>query len=462
MILRDYQQRLVAEANAAYRFLYNAPLVVLSTGGGKTVCFAQITKDAVADGLVVWIIAHRKELINQASGKLNAFGVGHGIIRAGEPKEYHRQVQVASIQTLTKRLKDGLPKPDLIIIDECQHAPASGYKKVFEEYPDASLLGFTATPCRLNGAGLGTVFDHMILGPSNQWLTDNKFLAPARYYAPPQKADLSKVHTARGDYVVNELEEVMDDGEITGDAVAHYKRICDGVPMLVFCVSVAHAHHVAAQYVAAGYRAAAVDGKLSDDERDERISGLGNGRYQIITSCDLIGEGLDVPSVSAVQLLRPTQSPALHLQQIGRGLRPDDGKTHLTVLDHVGNTRKHGFASTDFKWSLEGLKKKVGEKPVATRTCEQCYSVHRTAKECPFCGFVYPVKPRTLTTKKVIDGELVEVEQTAEERADEVRSAQTHGELVAIAKARGYKRPAWWALKTLRGRSYVHLLPKIQ
>jgi DNA repair protein RadD len=229
--------------------------------------------------------------------------------------------------------------------------------------------------------------------------------------------------------------------------------------MLTFCVSVAHAHHVAAQYRAAGYRAEAVDGSMGDDDRKDRIGGLGTGKYQIITSCDLIGEGLDVPIVTAAQLLRPTASPALHLQQIGRVLRPGEGKVAI-VLDHVGNTAKHGFASTERKWSLEGLKKKgSSEAAIPTRTCPECYSVHKVMKVCPYCDFEYPVKARSLTAQKVIDGKLVEVEQTKEERIAEQRDARSLKELIALAKSRGYKRAAFWAMKVYHSRSYSHLMP---
>lgn len=453
--LRDYQTKLVGDVDFAFDVDFRAPLVVLPTGGGKTVVFSKIALDYPG---TVWVIAHRQELIRQASDTLKAFGVTHGIIRAGVTPNPSSRVQVASVQTVIRRL-DSLPPPDLIIIDEAHHSVAAGYLKIFATFRSARLLGVTATPCRMNGAGLGSVFDYMILGPRNSELTEAGFLSPAKYYAPPRKADLSGVHIARGDYVTSELEEVMDDGTITGDAVEHYRRICDGVPMLTFCVSVAHAHHVAEQYRAAGYRAAAVDGKLSDDERADRIGGLATGKYQVITSCDLIGEGLDVPVVTAAQLLRPTASPALHLQQIGRVLRPAKGKTEAIILDHVGNTEKHGFASTDFAWSLKGIEKKKSTAP-ATRTCEMCYSVHRPAKACPYCGFEYPVKSRALTAKKFVDGQLVEIEQTKEQRQEEVRDARSHGELVAIAKARGYHKPHYWAMQVLRGRSYVHLLPR--
>jgi superfamily II DNA or RNA helicase len=458
MILRDYQLTLVERAHVAHMFAYHAPMIVLSTGGGKTVVFSQVTLDAIAMGQVVWIIAHRQELIAQASRTLTGFGIKHGIIRAGEPQQLHLPVQVGSVQTVVRRL-DKLPPPDLIIVDECQHSTAATYKKIFAAFPKSSRLGVTATPCRLNGAGLGEVFDHMILGPTTQWLTDQGYLKKVKYYAPPQKADTSNLPMSMGDYRVKDMSEVMDDDVVTGDAVSHYQRICDGVPMLTFCVDVQHAHNVAAEYVAAGYRAAAVDGKISDDERKDRLDGLGNGKYQVITSCELIGEGLDVPVVSAVQLLRPTESLGLYLQQVGRGLRPVEGVEYLTVLDHVGNVRKHGFATTDRQWSLKGKLKR--DTAPATRTCEECYSVHRTAKVCPYCGYEYPVKPRELKSKKFVDGQLVEIIQTAEERAEEVKNAKSFSELVAIGKSRGYKRAAFWAKKVFNGRSYVHLMPKV-
>lgn len=479
MQLRPYQSRLVAEAEASYQYLVRAAVIVLSTAGGKTVIFSQIAKNATARGLRVWVIAHRKELINQASKTMGIFGVEHGVIRAGVTPEPGKLAQVASIQTVVRRL-DTIEPPDLLIIDESHHSLAGSYTKVFDAFPNASIIGVTATPCRLNGSGLGSVFETMLHGPSNVWLTDEGFLAPARYFAPPPKADLSNLHQRAGDYITSEMSEAMDVGAVTGDAVEHYERICPGVPMIVFCTSIEHAAHVAEDYRKAGYRAASVDGKLSEADRDDRLAGLASGKYQIITSCELIGEGLDVPAVVAVQLLRPTASLVYHLQFIGRALRPiyADGadlstkegrvrgiaegvKPAAFVLDHVGNVAKHGFASTERNWTLEG-KKRQSEKPPALRTCEACYSVHRTAKVCPYCFFEYQVKSRTLTAKKMVDGQLVEVEQTKEERIEEVRNARTHGELMAIAKARGYKKPHWWALKTLKGRSYVNLLPKIQ
>lgn len=458
--LRPYQNEIVEEVEFRFDCCYRAPMVVLPTGGGKTVVFSQITKNAVNRGLRVWIVAHRQELLSQASRALRNFEIENGVVRAGLKTDLRQQVLVASAQTLVRRLDD-IPRPDLIILDECHHGTTPTMKKIFSHFPGCDRLGVTATPCRLNGTGLGSVFDNMILGPTNSFLTENGFLSPAKYYAPPVKANLSKLKMQAGDYATRQSEEAMDEPTITGDAITHYKAICDGAPMLVFCTSVSHAHHVAEQYVAAGYRAAAVDGNLSDDDRDDRITGLGTGKYQIITSCDLIGEGLDVPSVSAVQLLRPTASLALHLQQIGRGLRTSEGKQFLHVLDHVGNvgsvvngrwTVKHGFASTEHQWTLEPGKKVMQGKGVPTRTCESCFSVHVARKTCPYCGYEYPIREKTFKAMKMVEGKLIEVEQTAEQQRLEVKNAHTFGDLLAIARSRKYKKPYYWAVKVFRGR----------
>lgn len=448
--LRAYQSRLVEEVQLAFDLGFTAPLVVLSTGGGKTIIVSQVALEWVLAGLTVWVIAHRKELLSQASRTLTKFGIPHG---PGDP------VTVISMQTLVRRM-DSMKAPDLIILDEAQHSPCNTMKRVYEKFPAARRLGVTATPCRLNGAGLGSVFDIMLLGPTNAWLTKEGFLSPVKYYAPPVKANLADLKKQAGDYSVAQATEEMDKPTVTGDAITHYREICDGATMLAFCTSVEHAKHVAEQYRAAGYRAAAVDGNLSDEERDDRIWGLGK-KYQIITSCDLIGEGLDVPSVSAVQLLRPTASLGLHLQQIGRGLRLDGPDKILKVLDHVGNVGsmvngrwvvKHGFAATDHAWTLDPGKKVQQGKAPATRTCEQCFSVHLAKPACPYCGFIYPVKERTFSAMKMVDGTLVEVQQTAEEQKQEVKNAKTMGELIAIARARKYKKPFYWALQVFKNR----------
>jgi superfamily II DNA or RNA helicase len=456
MILREYQLDLACDVMASHLTISRKVLAVLPTGGGKSVCLSYV---ASLEPGRIWVIAHRQELLKQLSDALKLFSIPHGMVKSGMPFDPSQRVQVASIQTLAKR-HHLLPPPDLIIYDEVHHLLSRVAKQTVESYPNANLLGVTATPCRLNGQGLGEVFDHMILGPTTRWLTDNGFLSPAEYYAPPQVADTSHLSQRGGDFAKEEAEAVMNKPTVTGNAVEHYQRICDGVPMLVFCTSVQHAKDVADEYASAGYRAASVDGSMSDEDRKDRIQGLGNGKWQVITSCDLIGEGLDVPIVEAAQLLRPTASLGLHLQQIGRVLRFVKGKT-AKILDHVGNVRRHGFATTQHPWSLAGTVKSRKPKEVALRTCERCFLAHDPAPCCPMCGYEYPKKEKALTRIENVGGELVRIEETKEERAVAMRDARSMVELIAFAKARGYKNAGFWARKVYSGRSYVGNMPKL-
>jgi hypothetical protein len=442
-----------------------------------------ITAGAVKKGNRTWITAHRRELVNQASGTMGKFDIAHGIVLAGETPLPHHSTQVCSLQTVVGKIGK-IKEPDFIVFDEAHHATSGSYQKIMEAYPNAKILGVTATPCRTDGKGLGDVFQSMVVGPSTEDLTNDGYLSPARYYCTPCLADLGGIKKRGGDYVREELADAMDQRAITGNAIDHYRRICDGVPMILFCVSVQHAKDVASAYLAAGYRATFVDGGLAEDDRTDRLNGLGTGKYQIVTSCDLIGEGLDIPNVVAAQLLRPTESLSLHLQQIGRPLRPvyaagmpletaedrlaaiaSGGKPCAYILDHVGNCgavvdgawqTKHGFATSPREWTLQGkIKKPKGEADVTIKSCPDCFSVHEPANECPFCGHVYEV----VRSRKIesVKGDLVEVsremiEAEKQARKAEEKKAWTKADLIELGKQRGYKNPEFWAMMKMKGR----------
>jgi DNA repair protein RadD len=445
--LRDYQSDCIGEIRAAYRAGRRSPLLVSPTGSGKTVMFAYISQGTSRKGNRVLILVHRQELVDQTCRTLLAFGVDHGVIAAGRSPDRTHAVQVGSVQTVVRRLD--YFRPDLIIIDEAHHGTAGSWRKVLDANPQARILGVTATPERLDGKGLKDVFDDLIRGPEVSWLIDNGHLSRPRYYAPPQAANLTGLHMRGGDYAKDELAKAMDDKAITGDAVEHYARICGGVPAVAFCVSVAHAQHVAEQFQAAGFRAAVLDGTLDRDSRRDRVKALGDGRLQVLTSCEIINEGFDLPIVTAAILLRPTMSLGLHLQQVGRVLRPAPGKDRAIILDHVGNLARHGFAEDVRDWSLEGRPKKKKRKAddeadVNVRQCPSCYCAHAPAASCPECGHVYQLTQREI---EVRDGTLVEldVEAVRRQRKDEQRGAQTLDDLIALGRARNYKNPAIWA-----------------
>ena len=451
MELRPYQVQAVSNLRVAFRQGHHAALLVMPTGAGKTVVFTEIARSATQRGNSVFILVHRRELVKQASDKLTKAGVNHGIIAAGFKTSKHK-VQVASVQTLAKRLLTVPAEPDLIIIDEAHHAVAGSWDKILTKFKTARVVGVTATPSRLDGRGLGSHFSTLVSGPSVEQLTELGFLSPHRVFAPPVIADLSKVKTRAGDYANDQLSAAMDRPTVTGDAVGHYRRLADGLPAIAFCCSIAHATSVCESFNAAGYRAKLVTGKMKMEERDEAISGLADGRTQVLCSVDVVSEGTDVPAVSAAILLRPTQSQALYLQQVGRILRPQPGKIAI-VLDHVGSTLKHGFVDDVRKWSLDSKpRRKNFEGVPSVRQCPMCFAAFKPQPVCPMCGHEFPVKPKRELTER--EGELREMRRLdaieRREKRKEQGRARTLPELLALAKKKGYK--PGWAYKIFYGR----------
>lgn len=458
--LRTYQARAVEAIRAAYRQGARAPLLVMPTGAGKTVCFSHIASQAAAKGSRILLLAHRRELVLQVSKMLNTFGIGHGLIVPDRPETGH-PVQVASIQTLARRLYPGKYRFDLIVIDEAHHAVSgSGLGAILEALPDARLLGVTATPCRLDGRGLGKeaagYFDALVEGPSVLELIDAGYLARPVVYAPPagQEVDVSRVKVTGGDYNLGQLAEAMDKTPLTGDAVAHYRRLCDGAPALAFCVTVAHAAHVAAQFNAAGYRAAVLDGDTPDFARDRMIRDLGRGELDVLASCNVVSEGTDIPVVAAAILLRPTASYGLAMQQMGRVLRTNPGKERALILDHAGNTRRHGLPTEPGNWSLASKpRRKPDPNLTLTKDCPDCAAVLAlAARTCPECGCIFDWARDAAEPPPTVAGdlEMIDAVAVARQRRAEVARAKSLEELQTIGRARGYK--AGWAHHVWRER----------
>lgn len=442
--LRDYQQSLVDRVRAAYRRGLRSLCVVSPTGSGKGVIIAYIANGATSKGNRIWIVVHRSELVRQTAAALSDMGVEFGVIASGHDPHYDRPVQLCMIQTLINRV-DGLAAPDLLMIDEHHHSMSETYLQTIARFPEAKVLGLTATPQRLDGKGLGTICEELVMGPSVQELIDRGFLCRPIYYAPPTDLDMSGVNKVGGDFNRKQSAERVDRPKITGSAVEHYQKICPGVPAVAFCVNVAHALHVRDQFNAAGIPAASIDGKLSDVDREDRVAALTEGRIKVLTSVDVISEGFDLPKMTAAILLRPTESLSLHLQQLGRPLRPMEGKANAIILDHVGNCMRHGLAEETREWSLAG---KVGKKKSAAAlqtsllTCPQCHAVHVPADCCPQCQHQYPARDRVVAQ---VDGQLAQLtaaailaERAKAQKRAEVGMAKTRAELEAIAKARGY------------------------
>lgn len=442
--LRPYQQTGLSDIRAAYRAGARRVCYTLPTGGGKTVMFSRLASLTAARGRRVVILVHRDELVTQIAAALDREGTPHGLCVAGRCDD--APVTIASVFTLARRLSTMTP-PDLIVIDECHHAVAGSWRAVSDAWPAAWTLGVTATPCRLDGRGLADCFDTLVSGPTVPDLIASGHLAPPVVYAPPSSLSLSGVRTTAGDYNRADLRAALERPVLYGEAVSNYMRLAAGQPAIAFCASVDHARAVADAFVAAGVSAASIDGEMPADARRARVAALRDGTLTVLTSCDLVSEGFDVPGVHAALMCRPTRSLGLFLQMAGRAMRPAPGKAHATILDHAGNCLRHGLPSEAREWELTATRKRAGAS-VTVRQCLECYRCFNSvSRACPYCGWEAPAKPRAAVRQT--DGDLAAVDP-ADERwraltfRAALREARDEAGLRAMARARGY-RPGWVA-----------------
>jgi superfamily II DNA or RNA helicase len=393
--------------------------------------FSEIAK---ASTKRVLILAHRKELIEQASERI---GVPHGVIMSGVATDYTQRIQIASVMTYASRLHKF--SPEFIIVDECHHAVAGSWEKITSAFPNAFILGVTATPCRLDGKGLKQAFDVLIEGPNIKTLIDLNFLVNPKTYA--SKNDFSKIKTTAGDYDKKDIYEAFNKPSITGSAIESWRKYAEDLPTVVFCINIKHAEDIAGLFSMVGHTAEVVHGGLDKTERAERLNRLKTGETKIITSVDIISEGTDIPAVGCIIMMRPTKSLALYLQQAGRGLRTIEGKNHCIILDHAGNCFKHGLVIESREWELTQDKIKESKKIASVRQCKNCYAVFGAlVDKCPECGYVVPPQPKKM---KLVGGELVEIDKIEVKKYEMKRqewSAKTLQEWENIGRERGYKK----------------------
>jgi superfamily II DNA or RNA helicase len=413
------------------------------------VIFSTVVDGATRKGTRCLITAHRIEIIEQITEALAGLGVPHGVIAPGYPST-PEPVQVASISTLVRRI-DQHRHYDLIVVDEAHHAVAGSWRKVIQAMPKAKVLGVTATPERLDGRGLGDIFDRMVMGPTTADLIAQGHLSPFTAYAPVEAPDVSSISTRAGDFAVDELAATMARPVIIGAAVDAYQGVAHGKRAVVYGVNIQHSEMLAERFRDRGYRAVHLDGNVPRDQRRKMIQALGTGEIQIICNCGLISEGLDVPGIEAVLLVRPTQSVALYLQQVGRALRLAPSKDRALILDCSGNIWRHGLPDAPREWSLrEGKPRKQresGNRP-RLRVCECCEAINPPRSQtCSTCGSDLKPTPQEM---REIAAELQRIEDL--KRIEHLRSMRyieaiewagnDYAKLTQVAAARGYK-PGW-------------------
>jgi superfamily II DNA or RNA helicase len=443
LTLRPYQHDLIAQTRATLRQGARRVLLTSPTGSGKTVLVASMLAGAAARGKRAWFVVHRKELLDQAVRTfVEAADLHVGIIAAGYPSDAAASVQVCSVGSMRKRLGK-VRAPDLLVLDECHHLPSASWSAVAAALPQAVHIGLTATPARLDGRGLRPFFDALLCGPSTADLIAAGWLAPYRLYAPAQ-FDASKLHKVAGDYNRKEVSETLARSTVVGDAVGTYRKHAENGRALVFAWSLASSQAIADAFRFQGIAAQHVDGETPTAERKHAMDRFRSGELRVLCNCELFGEGLDVPAVDSVFLLRPTASLGLYLQQCGRGLRMSDGKSAVRIFDHVGNYTRHGLPDDAREWTLDGITKAPGERLQPIKRCAACFAVASAARKvCPYCQAAYPVKDRKVVQ---VAGELAETELSALRARlhERERECATLEDFQRLGKEMGYKGQWAW------------------
>jgi superfamily II DNA or RNA helicase len=338
---------------------------------------------------------------------------------------------------------------------------AQSYTRILEHFGNAYTVGLTATPVRLDGSGLGKINDDLVVGPSVSELIEMGHLAPFRYFAHVS-ADTSRLQVKRGEFVADDVNRLMGQDTVYGDAVDNYRKYgC--IKTIVYCSSIANSTATAKAFLTAGIPAAHVDGETPAAKRDSIMRAFRDGHVKVLCNVDLVSEGFDVPDCDSCILLRPTMSLTLHIQQSMRSMRYIPGKTAV-IIDQVENFKRHGLPDTDREWTLD-YKKKKEEPEEHTRTCSSCYGVYDMATIiCPECKWDMR-KAHCVdceTEQQYGKGECIycggglergqkrEKEIIADADFEEIvsfsfkdwRDCQSIKELQRIQKAKGYK-PGW-------------------
>ena len=403
--LRDYQLDIIQQIFSHWFSGSSAVAMQLPTGAGKTIIFTAVANEFIAMSEPVLVIAHRTELITQAASKLETVtNRTIGIIRSGIKPLPNSPIQVASIQTLIRR---NPPPASLVIFDEAHHCHSKSYATVMRHYREqgAYILGCTATPARTDGRGLrylysGTPgFDVLIKGSSVLELIEQKYLAPFKIYSPSNLIDAANapIRTFGGDYNQKQLADLVEKTLIIGDAVDTWKQHAYLKKTVLFAVSVKHSKELAQGFRDAGISAMHLDGKTPKEERKTLLKAFESGQILVLCQHSIVTEGVDIPGIEAIQLVRPTKSLIVWFQAIGRALRPAPNKETAIIIDHTDTHLNLPWPDDEIEWSLDPISLKGSKWSIG---CPECHHVFRpTGGErdrclatCPNCNVKFTFK----------------------------------------------------------------------
>ena len=433
--LFEYQQKIRDKMDDYFNHGGNRLLIQAPTGSGKSVIMCDWIESVRNEGKPIYFVTNSRSLLTQFSDHLSEIGLPHGIVAPGAPTLRYK-VQVISAQSLMNRAHL-LDEPYAVLFEEAHHSTSATFKKIIDLWPRCKLAGMTATPERPDGTPLADIYDEMILSPSVRWFIDEGYLSDYEYYVPSE-LDTSGIHRIMGDFNKKELDERLKQttGRI-GSLVENYQKYADGKVGIAFGTSIADSEEIANRFNIAGYEMKALHSKMSDNLQ-EILNKCRTGEQRLISSCDLIGEGVDVKGLEVMLDARPTQSLVVQMQHWGRVLRTKyasgydlstregrlaaieaGGKKKAIILDFSSNYTRHGLPDDEREWSLKPKnKKKVVEKSTLKR-CPSCQRpVPRLVPTCPYCNYLFATarRPNKIEEK---EGELINIKSMKEHSASD-------------------------------------------
>ena len=420
--LRPYQ---IDAVDMTYRRLSEGhrPIICAPTGSGKTIIAGCIAKREMEAGKRVLFLSGRREILRQTYDVFVDF-CGRdavGFLMAGEgPWWFYPPVTVASWDTVKARWErsDTWKVPaDVVIYDECHLALSQKMcNTIIPYYADAMNIGLTATPARQSGRGLGTHFTRIIQVRTVQQIIDEGYLAACEYWAGSH-ADVSGIKTVNGDFESSGLSSVMKDSVLIGDVIDNWLRLASDRHTIVFATDIAHAEALTKRFQESGVNAEVLHSKTLLSTRTAITDNFRKQQFQVLVNVGIATYGYDVPSVNCVVLARPTKSIVLHLQTIGRGMRPKPDGDYCMVLDHAGNVRRLGAAEDMYRWTLDAnkaaavnydrhLDKQKDTDEAELTTCDNCGHMFGRTRVCPKCGWEKPLIARDI---EFVDADLVKI-----------------------------------------------------
>lgn len=432
--LRPYQLAAVERLREGIRAGKMRQVLKLPTGAGKTLCAMHLIHSSQEKGKRALFLCDGLELLDQTSTRFDSEAIPHGIMQANHWRtRAYEPVQIATIQTLVRR---DMPEFDLLIADEV-HRGGDRLNKLIKDVR-VPCIGLTATPFT---RGMGLTWDSLVTSATMQQLIDDGFLVPPQVWAPSEP-DLEGVKVVAGEWKEDELAERCDTPDLVGDIVATWLTKGENRQTICFAVDVAHSKHIVEQFRTSGVDAVHIDGYMSPEMRRPLVERFRRGEIKLISNVGVLDRGFDVPEAGCLIYARPVRSSlALYVQMGGRVLRPHPGKKDAIILDHAGNTIRHGFLTDPQPDVLDmggHQKREYKPKTKEPKKCPKCsYLRPANLQQCPMCGH----QPQRQNEIFHEGGELAKIEKTQDKRV-------LYGEILYVQRQRGYS--SGWVAHTYR------------